>query len=47
MNCDDSPGLAWTQQDLYIPQPTTHIGEILHASMPGRFLNAEQAERKY
>ena len=22
MNCDDSPGLAWTQQDLYIPQPT-------------------------
>ena len=23
MNCDDSPGLAWTQQDLYIPQPTT------------------------
>ena len=22
MNCDDPPGLAWTQQDLYIPQPT-------------------------
>ena len=23
MNCDDPPNLAWTQQDLYIPQPTT------------------------
>ena len=25
MNCDDPPNLAWTQQDLYIPQPTTPI----------------------
>ena len=24
MNCDDPPNLAWTQQDLYIPQPTIH-----------------------
>ena len=23
MNCDDPPNLAWTQQDLYIPQPTS------------------------
>ena len=22
MNCDGSPDLAWTQQDLYIPQPS-------------------------
>ena len=22
MNCDGSPDLAWTQQDLYIPQQT-------------------------
>ena len=22
MNCDDPPNLAWTQQDLYTPQPT-------------------------
>ena len=22
MNCDDPPNLAWTQQDLYTPQPS-------------------------
>ena len=22
MNCGDPPNLAWTQQDLYTPQPT-------------------------
>ena len=25
MNCDDPPDLAWTQQDLYIPQQTNGI----------------------
>ena len=37
MNCDDSPGLAWTQQDLYIPQPTS-IGEGLETNNTLRWL---------
>ena len=31
MNCDDPPNLAWTQQDLYTPQPTSPRQLYLHA----------------
>ena len=28
MNCDDPPDLAWTQQDLYIPQQTLSFERV-------------------